>query len=211
MNAEQIVSTILIRDHFRYVRMNYAVRIFSCLILLLAFSVAGNVGLATSTVKFRYLMTKPDGRLMTLVPLQRPNMDDSEVAKWTVDSVTRVNTFDFANYRQQFSFAQTILTGIGWEGYEKALKDSGNFVAVLEGRYVTTAVPTGPATVVNLGLARGADGSERYMWQVNFPMVITYRSSVRSTSQDLSVSVTVVRMPEFINPSGLGIRQIVAR
>ena len=210
MHTERIVATLMIRDDYQYVRFNYAVRIWMALLVILAISLVGNVAMMTGHDRYRYVMTDPTGKLLKLVPLSEPNMADDAVAKWAVDAVTRIYTFDFLNYRSQFGYAQQVLTGIGWDGFQKSMEESGNFRAVTENRYVTTAVPNGPAAVRVIGQVAGGDGSVRYVWQVTFPMLITYRSGTQNTSQDLLIHATVVRMPEFINYQGLGIRQIVA-
>lgn len=210
MNSDSIAGTILVRDQYRYTRLYYVTRMLAIVASMLALSVLGNVWLLNQPPLYRYLMTNPTGELMTLVPLEQPNIEDEEVIKWTVDAVTRIHTFDFMNYRTQFQEAQKLLTASGWVWFEEALRKSGNFTAVVRNRYVTTAVPTGPAVVTKKGAVVAGD-VRRYQWTIEFPMLVTYRSSTQTTSQDLSLQVTVGRMPEYINRSGLGVRQILAK
>lgn len=210
MNTETIIGTILLRERYRRDRFHYLIRMAVSLAALVTFlSVVACVLFLRGPV-YKYVMVDPTGRLINMVPLEQPNMSDADVIAWAVDSVTRVYTFDFANYRRQFQAAQSLLTQVGYMGFEKALKDSGNFVAVRENRYVTTAVPNGPARLVGKGAITNALGETRYSWVVEFPMLITYRSSKQSTTQDLNTRVTLVRLPEYINRQGLGIRQIIA-
>ena len=209
MRADTIASHVLIRERYRRDRFAYASRVLACALGLLAMSVVGNVAQTYGRQQFRYVMTDEMGKMMVEVPLDRANKDPDAVAAWAVDAVSRAYTFDFMNYRGQFTKSQENLTGVGWDGFVDTLKKSGNFVAVTDNKYVTTAVPNGPARVREIGPSRGADGSVRYVWEVYFPMILTFRSSIHSTSMDLQAKVTVVRMPEYVNLSGLGVRQVI--
>ncbi len=211
MRADQIAGMIFVRDQHAYVRYSYALRVLACALLLLAFSVATNAVLLRDRDQYRYLMTDAIGDLMPLVPMSEANMGEDDVGRWATDAITRVYTFDFVNFRQQFTAAQQLLTGIGWEGFADSLRKSGNFVSITENGYVATAVPSGPVHVTSIGPAKGADGSVRFVWHVTLPMLITYRSSKQTTSMDVTVESTVVRMPEFVNRQGLGIRQLILR
>ena len=211
MQADSIVATILLRERYRRDRLEYVIRMALIASFLAVLMVAGNVAVIGKGTSYRFVMTDPTGKILDLVPLVRPNKPDDIVAKWAVDAVTRTYTFDFRNYRRQFLNAQKVLTQTGWDGFEKALVDSGNFVAVTDNQFVTTAVPTGPATVVSSGILRDAIGNQRFGWTVEFPMLVTYRNNKNTVPQRLNVRAVVVRMPEFINPDGLGIRQIIAQ
>ena len=210
MNTEAIIGTILLRERYRRDDIYHAIRLSVGLAVVVTFmSVVACVLLLRGPV-YKYVMVDPVGRIINMVPLEQPNMTDAAVLAWAVDSVTKVYTFDFANYRRQFQAAQTMLTQVGYYGFEKALRESGNFVAVRENRYVTTAVPNGPARMVASGPVTNALGETRWSWVVEFPMLITYRSSKQSTTQDLIAKVTLVRLPEYVNRAGIGIRQVIA-
>lgn len=210
MNLQSVVATILIRDQYRYVRLYYVTRMVALTCGLILVSVLGNIHLANQPVQYRYIMTKPTGEILPLVPLDQANMDDEALLAWTVDAVTRLHTFDFANYRRQFQQAQELLTVSGWVWFEDAMRSSGNFNSIIRNRYVTTAVPTGPARIVGRQYVEAGDG-RRYSWVVEFPMLITYRSGEKTTTQDLDMRVVVARVPEFVAKSGLQLRQILAR
>ena len=211
MQAERIVEIILLRDRHRRDRIEHLMRMTCVAAGLVLLLVVANVIQVRREPAHKYLMTDVNGRPLPQVPLDRSNATDEEVSTWTIDAVTRAYTFDFANYRRQFLEAQKVLTLTGWDGFERSLKDSGNFVAVKENRYVTTAAPNGPARITSAGILQDALGNKRWGWTVEFPMLITYRNARQSTSQDLTVKAVVVRMPEFINSRGLGIRQIIAQ
>lgn len=210
MKAEAIIGTILLRERYRRDRLHYLLRVTVSVAALVVFLAVVAAFLLTRGPLYKYVMVDPTGRLIQMVPLSQANHDDAAILSWTVDAVTRVYTFDFANFRRQFQNSQALLTQIGFANFERSLRESGNFVAVRENRYVTTAVPNGPPRLLASNLVTSVSGESRWGWVVEFPMLLTYRSSKQSTTQELNVRATVVRVPEYINRQGLGIRQVIA-
>jgi intracellular multiplication protein IcmL len=212
--AENAVAAILAREHFANFRLFMVTRVAAALLGLLVFSLICAAVLLNKPARYTYVMTTSSGEILPMVPLHLPNKDDEFVLKWTVDAVTRLYSFDFANYRQQLQTAKEKLTAIGGKEFERSLDKSGNLRAVLGNRYVMTAVPTGPARITKKDIHQSLN---RYAWKVEFPMLITYRSSARSrdgkpvvANQDLKMAVTVFRQPENLQVDGLGIRSMVA-
>lgn len=210
VKAEAIIGTILLRERHRRDRLHYLLRVTVAVVTLVVFLAVVAAFLLARGPLYKYVMVDPTGRLIQMVPLSQPNHDDAAILSWTVDAVTRIYTFDFANFRRQFQNSQALLTQIGFANFERSLRESGNFVAVRENRYVTTAVPNGPPRLLASNLVTSVSGESRWGWVVEFPMLLTYRSSKQSTTQELNVRTTVVRVPEYINRQGLGIRQVIA-
>jgi len=212
MDRDSIVGTILVRDNYRWIRLQYITRVISAVVIAVFLSLIGTTMLMNKPTQFRYILVEPSGKILDMVPMDRPNMNDEDLLAWGVDAVTRLYTFDFKNYKRQFQKAQSNVTVTGWKWFEESMLSSGNFDAVIKNKYVTTAFPTGPARIIGKELLTDSGTSEsRYVWTIEFPMTITYRSSLQTTSQDLMVKATILRVPEFLNKSGSQIRQIVAR
>lgn len=211
-SAEKVIAVSLARDAYANARLHYAVRIAAMLAVLLAISLVGVFALWDRPPQFRYVLVDSEGKVLPQVPLNLSNHEDDFIVEWTVDAVTRLYSFDFVNYRQQFQEARKNLTAVGWESFEQAMKMSGNFNAVVANKFVTTAVPTGPGRITKVGDVMG-----RHAWKVEFPMLLSYRRSaprasetMQVTNQNLLMSVTVIRQPDYLNEHGLGIRAIVA-
>lgn len=210
--AEKAIGVLLLRDWYANIRLHYATRIMVALIIALATSLFGTVALWERSDQFRYILLTDTGDILPQIPLEEANHKDEYIIDWTIDSITRLYSFDYVNYRDQFQKAKYNLTAQGWKNFEDAMEISGNFNAVLGNQFVTTAVPTGPGRVT-----KSAEFMGRHAWKVEFPMVISYRSSNKDqhgvqkvTNQHIRMTVTVIRQPEFLNASGLGIRSIVA-
>lgn len=211
-SAESVTAKLLLRDWYTNTRLHYAARINAFLLVTLILSLIGGVMLFNRPPQFRYILANDFGVVIDMVPLDQPNHDDEYITKWAVDAVTRLYSFDFVNYREQFQNAKVNMTTQGWTNFDQAMEKSGNFNAVIGNRFVTTAVPTGPGRITKKGDVYG-----RYAWKVEFPMLISYRSSLkdregrsRDTTQQLMMAVTVIRQPEFLNEAGLGVRALVA-
>lgn len=210
MTLDGIIGTILVRDHYRWVRLQYISRILVALFVALVASSIGTVWLASKSTQYRYLLTDASGTLLQMVPLDRPNMTDEQVLTWGTDAITRLYTFDFLNYKRQFQRAQNDITVTGWRWFEDSMIRSGNFGAIRNNQFVTTAHPNGPAQITDRGLLRDpVSGQSRYVWTVEIPITITYQSSERTTSQDIKFRTSIIRVPEFVSKAGVQLRQMI--
>lgn len=216
-SAEYAAGIMLVSRWYTNVRLHLMSKmiVFSLIgSMLLLFGIYAVLGRQTV---YRYILVDSGGKLVDMVPLSEPNHDDDYIVKWAIDAATRINTFDFVNYRGQFQEAKEWMTPQGWLDFEKGLQEAGILESVKGLRAVTTAVPTGPGTIVKKANFRWPDGVSRYAWRVNFPMVITYRSAQlnpetgqpRVNNQTVNVDITVMRMPEYLNAQGLGVRQLL--
>lgn len=213
-SAEFAVSTILHRDTFANARLHFVVRMATLLFLIALVGAAGVWVLMLRPPIYRYVMTDATGAVLPIIPTEKRNQSDEFVVKWTIDAITRLYSFDFSNYRGQLQDAQKNLTVVGWRDFEKSLERSGNFKAVIGNGYVTSAVPTGPGRITRADVHPTLG---RFAWKVEFPMLVTFRSASQdrenrslTANLDLRVSAVVIRQPEYLNPAGLGIRQIIA-
>ena len=212
MDAAALSAAMVLRGEWAMERYKVACVRAVAVAVLLGLSVFGNVANLSDRRDNVYVVADEDGRLVDMVPIGRPNMSDDDVAAWTVSAVTDLMSFDFANYRRQLQASRYDLTGRGWKSFETMLSDaeSGIATAVKENRFVMTTVPTGPARVVDKGVLATERGP-RYVWTVEFPVLVSYRSDRESgqIETDLMMRVTVIRMPEFVHKDGLGIRAVV--
>lgn len=200
-----VVQTIWATESYRIFRFKHAQRVRWAIIALIGLNLFATWFLSTRLPPYRYIFTDQRGQIVDLAPLDQPKQNDEYVMRWAINAVVESYTFDFKNYQRQLFAAQNDLTFFGWQEWKKALLSSGNFRAVLGNKYVATAAPTGRPEIVKRGLFNG-----RYAWRVRFPMLVVYQSSAQRTNQDLMIEVVVVRQPEYVNISGLGVRQIVA-
>lgn len=214
--AENAAATILLGRWYASIRLHIVSRVAVLALISTVLSIAGLYSLTGRQPQYRYVLTDMSGTLVHQVPLREPNRNDEFIIKWAVDSATRLNTYDFANYREQFQEAKMNMTPQGWKNFEKAMQDQGVMNTVTGLRAIATAVPTGPGVIIKRGSVLWKDGFERYAWRVRFPMQLSYRSANLNENKEpiqlttsVNADVLVIRVPEYMNPDGLGIRQLI--
>ena len=156
-----------------------------------------------------YFATRTGGELIPLVPLSEPHLGTEQIIHFATQAVTRANTYDFANYKQQLSEVRDYFTDDGYTAFVEALNASGNLKLVVGRRMVATAVANG-GVIVQQGLS-SSSRSESYMWRVQIPLVITYQSSEESQVQELVVQLDVIRIPTWKNEWGVAVGRLISR
>lgn len=159
----------------------------------------------TNQPENRYFATTEDGRLVPMVPLNQPNLSSPALMSWVAQSATEVMTFGFNDYRRRLQEASRNFTRRGWESFTQALQRARIIEMVEANQQVVTASPQGAPILQSEGLVMG-----RYQWIVQIPMVVTYQAGSKTRSDNLLVTVVVVRVPRLESPNGVGIEQWVA-
>lgn len=152
-----------------------------------------------------YFATTEDGRLIPMVPLGQPNLSTPALMSWVAQGTTEVMTFGFNDYRRRLQESSRNFTKRGWESFTQALQRSRIIEMVEVNQQTITAAPKGAPVLESEGLVAG-----RYQWVVQIPLILTYRSGVRTYNTGLLVTVVVVRVPRLESPSGVGIEQWIA-
>lgn len=153
----------------------------------------------------RYFATTEDGRLIPMVALNEPNLSTPALMSWVAQACTEVMTFGFNDFRRRLQEASRNFTRRGWESFTQALQRSRIIEMVEANQQVVTAAPAGAPILESEGLVNG-----RYQWIVQLPMIVSYQSGARTKSDNLLVSVVVVRVPRLESPNGVGIEQWIA-
>ncbi len=156
-----------------------------------------------------YFATRTNGELIPLVPLDEPHLGTAQILHFATQAVTRSNTFDFANYRQQLTEVRDYFTDEGYQAFVEALNSSGNLKLVINRRMTTTAVANG-GVIIDQGLS-SSSRTDSYMWRVQIPLVMTYQSSEESQVQDLIVQIDITRIPTWKNEWGVAIQRMITR
>lgn len=187
------------RDNYRRVVSALLVAVFAIIALT-----AAVVYLVMERPAPTYFATTDSGRLIPIIPLNRPVMNSIAITRWATTAATSAYSFNFLNYRQQLQAASQYFTDSGWKNYLDKLKSSGNLDAVTKRKLILTSVPGGAAVIVNQGLLNG-----RYAWRVQMPLLATFRSSSETKySNAMMVTMLIVRVSTTVNPQGIAIDQI---
>lgn len=153
----------------------------------------------------RYFATTEDGRLIPMVALNEPNLSTPALMSWVAQASTEVMTFGFNDYRRRLQEASRNFTRRGWESFTQALQRSRIIEMVEANQQVITSAPQGAPILESEGVVAG-----RYQWVIQLPLILTYQSGSRTKSDNLLVTVVVVRVPRLESPHGVGIEQWIA-
>ena len=175
------------------------------LALLASVLLNGALGWALVHKRPVYFAATNDGRILPLVPLSRPAMEDRSVVSWATSVATSAYSYDFVNWRNALSGLSPDFTKEGFASFIGSLKASGNLKLVSDNRMVASAVPTEAGVIVAKGLLKGV-----YVWKIQVPILVTYQAAKSSVSQNLLVTLLVVRRSVLSHPKGLAVAQFLA-
>jgi intracellular multiplication protein IcmL len=164
------------------------------------------ITIAVSRPEDRFFATTSDGRLIRMIALNEPNMNDAAIVSWAARAASDVMTFGFHDYQKRMQESSTHFTRRGWQSFTDALGRSRLMENVQKSQQVVTAAPKGAPVVVQQGLVDGI-----YRWVVELPLIVTYQSGTAQTSSTLEIQLVIVRVSTLDNPSGVGIQQWIAR
>lgn len=140
------------------------------------------------------------------LPVTQPMLSAAEVMNWSTQSVLEIYNYDYLNYQYNMKKIKPLFTPAGYESYLKALEDSKNLDLVKEKKLFVSAVPTGEPFVSK----EGASEEGVYKWEVQLPMMVTYKSNTQLVQQQVNVAVDVVRVKLSEARAGIAIHSITA-
>lgn len=190
------------RDEYRN---KAAILLYGAAALLASVILNGALGWALVHKRPVYFAATNDGRILPLVPLSRPAMEDRSVVSWATSVATSAYSYDFVNWRSALSALSPDFTKEGFASFIGSLKASGNLKLVSDNRMVASAVPTEAGVIIAKGLLKGV-----YVWKIQVPILVTYQAAKSSVSQNLLVTLLVVRRSVLSHPKGLAVAQFLA-
>ena len=181
------------------------IAVFLSIALVLALATSA-VGVYAALSKRPVVVATDDkGRVIPVVPLNKPYLNDSRVLGFAAECVRRAFAHDFLNYRLSVDEASRCFTSSGAQIYASAmdamLKD------LIAKRMIMT-VDVSPPVVVRGPIERNG----RIVWQVQTKMRI-YREGQkeRLTPQDMIVDMDIVRVELEESVRGIAVSQFNVR
>lgn len=202
------MAGVATRRHESWIRSHERMSIS---VLVMSVVTAGSLGLAIWTLNSKpepvYFATRDTGGILPLVPVSTPYLSDGSVTNFAVKAVTHALTMDFANWRDDLLEASAYFEHPdGWNGFLDAIEKSGMLSYLRDHRLVSTVVANG-ATITETGL----DDRNRYSWNVQVPLSITYESASEISRDDLLADIVVSRLPTWQAPEAAGVSRIIIR
>lgn len=200
------LGAVVVRNEFYRDGYRTMLRVMLLLVLVIVAQIAVMVYIVkTNKMEYRYFATTEDGRLIPMAPLSEPNLSSPALMSWVAQAATEVMTFGFNDYRRRLQESSRNFTRKGWESFSSALQRARIIETVEASQQVITAAPTGAPVIQSEGLVRG-----RYQWVVQLPMSLTYQAGAKTRTDNLLVTLVIVRVPRLESPNGVGIEQWIA-
>lgn len=201
---EDAVEVIRLRNEFYRDSYRKVVGALLICILVVLMLIGALTYMITNPPMPKYFATTTEGRIMPLVPLDRPNLSASALLQWANTAAIAAYTYNFVNYRQALQSASEFFTPEGWQGFMNALQSSNNLNAVIDKKLVVSAVATGAPVILEQGVILGT-----YTWRVQMPLLITYQSASQFSQQAVTVTMLINRVSTLASPLGVGIAQFI--
>ena len=164
------------------------------------------ITIAVSRPQDRFFATTADGRLIRMIPLNEPNMNDAAIVSWAARAGSDVMTFGFHDYQKRLQDSSAYFTRRGWQNFTEALDRSRVIEGIQQSQRIVTAAPKAAPTIEQQGLVDGV-----YRWVVTLPLIVTYQSGTNTQTENINVQMVIVRVSTLDSPSGVGIQQWIAR
>ncbi len=149
-----------------------------------------------------YFATTDDGRMVTIVPINRPNLTTPALMSWAAQASTEVMTFGYHDYRRRLNESSRHFTRIGWDSFMSAL-DKARIIEMVENQQmVVTSSPRSAPIILSEGVVNG-----RYQWVIQLPISVSYQAAGKNKAEKFLIDLTIVRVPQLENPNGVGIER----
>lgn len=203
-------ATELVRLRNQFYRDGYRYLIIVVLFCVMIITVlAGTAAyLYLNQPEPRYFATGPDGRLIDIAPLNRPNIALNNLRTWVGMSLLDIFDYNFLNYNQKLGDIQKFFTQKGYDDYIEKFRESKILETVLANKLIIKATMTDTPTLVYRGVVR-IDGRPTYAWRWRVPLVMQYVSASERENKPIDAIVTVQRVPTSTDPRGFGIQSLV--
>lgn len=145
----------------------------------------------------------PNKKQLELTAFDEPNLLPDTIIRWANKAATAAYTFDFVNYISQVNAVRPYFTEAGWQDYLGSVNDLIN--TIVANKLFVNGVVAGTSVISNQGSIPGTG----YLWRVQIPFLVTYQSANVPSQRNFYVVLTIVRIPTYINPQGIGIDQFV--
>ncbi len=139
------------------------------------------------------------------IPFDKPNMPETYMLTWATLAVIDTMTFSFNDNKKRLSMASRYFTDDGWKSFTAGLKRSRAVEKIEVQEMMITAAPKGAPVINSRGVKNG-----RFQMVIELPLVLNYLSGAKSISQNMLVSVVIVRSDEEKHPYGVAIKQWIA-
>jgi intracellular multiplication protein IcmL len=192
-----VIRNAFYKDNFRRLFLIFIVSLILNIIMLFAL-LEGSFHQPRAI----YFTAANDGKLVYAQPLNKPVLKNPEVLAWVNQTMPRLFSVDFLNYRRELLQTRQYFTQYGWTQFLKAIVPTLKIIK--KQKYTVQAKPSDVPFIMTQGVVNGI-----YTWQIQVPLVLTYALGAQEKQKDITWTIIVQRMHKNKANQELGIAQIV--
>lgn len=209
MNANDVIAAIFERNSFYRRQYFLALGAFALSLVVIVMLFCMYMYLRKNPTQPLYFATDSVGRLIEVIPTDKPNMTTDEVTAWAIEAIQNTFSYDYINYRKQLQNAEKYFTTYGWNNYMKALKANNNLVALNQRKMLVSARVIEQPKLIAQGILGGA-----YAWKYQMSLLMTYSlppyDEKSKFYNPLQATMIVQRQEVLKGYKGLGVVQVIA-
>ena len=202
--AEEESHVVTLRNDFYRDSFGKVIFIIVCICIAIGFIAATSVYLHLSKPSPITFPVYADWRVQPDVSLDKPYLTTPEMLQWVSEVIPKSFVYDFNHYNDQLKIASQYFTANGWKVFLNQLNNYVDYTTVVSNKLFVNRARTSAPYVLNPGLLAG-----RYAWWVQMPIVINFVGYNRSSRQNLTLQLLVVRVSTLNNLAGVAIDNVI--
>jgi len=204
-NQRAAVSRRLSDPDFQASLVNRCLALVTGMAILVAAFAVHDAWVWTHPPQPRYFLVDGKNPPHPVVGLDSPIVDDAELLEWTVRAALAPYNVNYHDYPQQLNTASRRFSVRGWNTFANSYIQYGNFAKMKQARLLCYAQAQRAAVIRQSTMVNGALG-----YYIQFPIVQTCENTNEASTQNMMLTVLVVRTNSDDHPDGLVIQQLVA-
>ncbi len=140
-------------------------------------------------------------RLVTMHPLDNPNLTRTGITNMAMNIATEVLTFGFNNADERLLKSRRLFTEAAWLRFAKAYLKEGRLDKIKLNQQVLTNIARDNAVIVE----EGKNSSGELQWVVQVPTITTYQAGKKIVPVRSVLQITLIKASTLEHPEGVAI------
>ena len=205
------LAGIFYRAKFYEDKYRFLQRIMVGLIVLAIIQSSALYHYYTNPPQPKYIAADRSNRIIPIVPLNQPTLSKSALLEYAQEAENKLCTWDYVNYRTQFTEMSSYFVPDGWKDYAAQLDNSGTLLTVINRSMFVSCIPVKGAVIVKEGpldKTFSMPGGE-YRWKMEIMEDRTYTPyGGMPVVQHLIVRLNFVAVSPIVNPKGVALESV---
>ena len=204
MTIRDIANRYLPEDNAHYARV-YPLLFIALNVFFLSILVGAGATwyLVTHQPTPLFLALQQNGEKRVIYGARDPNLLPATIIRFATQATVRAYNFTPVDNVNNLQSVRWYFTDNGWSNYLESV--TALVERVERDKLFAYGIINGTPLISNQGDLPGLG----YSWRVQIPFLATFMSAEEKTQQDYMVLVTIVKVPTYISPQGIGIEQFM--